>query len=108
MNEEIRLITVTRQMVNGHETETETSRTVWAGARSVTRSEYYQSYQAGLNAAKIYKVNKDELGDAEYVDDDTAKKRYRIIRTYEPDVQYVELTVEEKRGAYKPPATDFA
>ena len=97
MNEQIKLITVTRTLTNGQETATESAVTVWAGVRSVTYSEYYQSYQAGLNASLIFKVNTAELGAAEYVEYDG--KRYRILRTYRIDAQYTEITVEELRGA---------
>jgi len=96
MNEQITLIDVDRVLANGQEQRTETKRTVWAGVRSVTRSEFYQSQQAGLNAALVMKVNTEELGGAEYAEFED--RRYKILRIYRLDAQYSELTVEELKG----------
>ena len=113
MQERIKLIDVLRQLATGHESATETAREVWAGVRSVTRSEFYQAYQAGLTASVIFRVNTDELGAAEYVEwpieesgersaesgeaSGGAKNRYKILRTYRVDAQYTELTAEKMR-----------
>ena len=103
MDEQITLITVTRALDNGRETKSETARNVWAGVKSVTRSEFYQAHQAGMTAALVFKVNTDELGGAEYVEYparegvDPAGDRYKILRTYRTDATYTELTCEKMR-----------
>lgn len=97
MNEWIELLTVTRTLTTGHYTETVTVNGVWAEERSVTRSEFYQAYAAGLKAEKAFKVNTDELGAASYVRHNGVK--YKILRTYRLDAQYTEITVGEQVGA---------
>ncbi len=97
MNEYIELLTVTRTLTNGHYTETAVPVGVWAEERSVTRSEFYQAYAAGLKAEKVFKVNTDELGAASYVRQDGVK--YKILRSYRLDAQYTEITVGEQVGA---------
>ena len=77
MDEWIELLTVTRTLTTGHYTETVTVNGVWAEERSVTRSEFYQAYAAGLKAEKAFKVNTDELGAASYVRQDGVK--YKIL-----------------------------
>lgn len=93
MNEKISLIFVTREYVDTHEKIKETSKSVFADVKSPTRSEFYQSYKAGLKASVVFKVYTDELGDAEFVE--YRNKRYKIIRTYMTDVNYTEITCSE-------------
>lgn len=94
MNEQITLISVTREYIKGHETITEeTTWTVFADVKSPTRTEFYQSYKAGLKASVVFKVYTDELGNAEEVLYNG--KRYKIIRTYMTDVNYTEITCSE-------------
>lgn len=93
MNEKISLIFVTREYVDTHEKTKETSKSVFADVKSPTRSEFYQSYKAGLKASVVFKIYTDELGDAEFVE--YRNKRYKIIRTYMTDVNYTEITCSE-------------
>ena len=93
MNELISLISVSRDYINTHEQTTETKRIVYAEVKSPTRSEFYQSYKAGLKASLVFQVYTDELGDAEFVL--YCNKRYKIIRTYMTDVNYTEITCSE-------------
>ena len=104
MNEVIDLVTVTETLSNGHYTRTETGRTVFAELKSVTRSEFYQAYMAGLNAALVFRIYTEELGDAGYVD--YGDNRYKIQRTYRLDAQYTEITVGEQTG--RPTAANAA
>ena len=97
MNDRIELLTVTRTLTNGHYSETVAIKSVWAEERSVTRSEFYQAYAAGLKAEKVFKVNTDELGASSYVIHGDGK--YKILRTYRLDAQYTEITVGEQVGA---------
>lgn len=96
MNERIRLITVSRTLSNGHYTATETPREVWAEVKSVTRTEFYQAYAAGLNAEAVFRVYTEELGAAEYVE--YGDRRYKIIRTYRTDALYTEVTAGTLSG----------
>ena len=93
MNEQITLISVTREYVKGHEEITENKWVVNADVKPPTRAEFYQSYKAGLKASVVFKVYTDELGNAEEVLYNG--KRYRIIRTYMTDVNYTEITCSE-------------
>ena len=96
MNERIELVDRTRTLVNGHYTDAETKRTVWAEAKSVTRSEYYSAYAAGLNAVIVFRIRGEELGAAEFAEYNG--RRYRIQRTYKVDAQYTEITCSELAG----------
>ena len=106
MNEQIRLITVSRTLANGHYTATESSVEVWAEVKSVTRSEFYQAYAAGLNAAVVFRVYTDELGTAEYVE--YGDRRYKIQRTYRVDALHTEITAGELEGCTPSAATSEA
>lgn len=93
MNDRISLISVTREYVKGHAHETETIRSVFADVKSPTRTEFYQSYKAGLKASIVFKVNTAELCDAEFVL--YRNKKYKITRTFMIDVNYTEITCSE-------------
>ena len=93
MNEQITLISVKREYIKGHEETTEKTWTVYADVKSPTRTEFYQSYKAGLKASVVFRVYTDELSDAEEVLYNG--KRYRIIRTYMPDINHTEITCSE-------------
>ncbi len=97
MTEIITLHYVRRTLENGHHKKTETSKTVMADMRSVTRSEFYQSYQAGLRADAVFRVYAAELGDAAFVTWNDQK--YKIIRRYMLDRDRTEITVGEQVGA---------
>lgn len=93
MNEQITLISVKREYIKGHEETTEKTWTVYADVKSPTRTEFYQSYKAGLKASVVFRVYTDELSDAEEVLYNG--KRYSIIRTYMPDINHTEITCSE-------------
>ena len=97
MTEIITLHYVRRTLENGHYKKTETSKTVMADMRSVTRSEFYQSYQAGIRADAVFRVYAAELGDAAFVT--WNDRKYKIIRRYMLDRDRTEITVGEQVGA---------
>ena len=70
-------------------------KTVFADARSVTRSEFYLSYQAGLQADAVFRVYETELGSARYVTWNGA--RYKILRRYRLDRDRTEITCQEMK-----------
>lgn len=97
MTEIITLHYVTRTLENGHYRTAETTKDVFADRRSVTRSEFYQSYQAGLQAEAVFRVYEAELGNAAFVSWNDNK--YKIIRRYPLDRDRTEITVGEQVGA---------
>lgn len=97
MTEIITLHFVTETLENAHYRKAETTKDVFADRRSVTRSEFYQSYQAGLQAEAVFRVYEAELGDAAFVSWNGNK--YKIIRRYPLDRDRTEITVGEQIGA---------
>lgn len=97
MTEIITLHFVTETLENAHYRKAETTKDVFADRRSVTRSEFYQSYQAGLQAEAVFRVYEAELGNAGFVSWNGAK--YKIIRRYPLDRDRTEITVGEQVGA---------
>ena len=89
----ISLITETRSRHGVHETVTESEREVFAEIRSVTRSEYYNALNAGIQPEYVFKLT---------VEDDYQKEhflryegqKYRIVRTYLTDDGGIEITAE--------------
>ena len=64
--------------------------------RSVTRSEYYQASEAGLNPEIVFEINRFEYSGETEVDFNG--RRYSVIRTYCPGYELIELTCERKAG----------
>lgn len=93
MNEEITLISVTREYIKGHEKTTENKWTVNADVKDPTRTEFYQAMKAGLKASIVFKVYTDELCKASFVEYEGV--RYEIKRTFRVDVNYTEITCSE-------------
>ena len=80
---------------------TAAGREVMCQRRSVTRSEFYQAAQAGLEPTYIFTLSHftDYMGEPEirYYDEFGQTKIYAIIRTYRPpDSDELELTVAPK------------
>ena len=79
----------------------EGARDVMVQRRQVSRSEFYQAAQAGLNPTYIFVLSHytDYMGEPEvgYTDEFGVSKVYTIIRTYRPtDSDELELTVSPK------------
>lgn len=74
----------------------ETARQVFCRVDSVTRAEFYNAGQAGLNpSAKLIVFFGDYEGEKIV---DLGGKRYGVYRTYTPDEETVELYLERKVG----------
>ena len=89
----IGLITETRSAHGVHEAITESVREVLAQIRSVTRSEYYNALNAGVQPELVFKL----ALDADYEDEHFLyfrKKKYRIVRTYLTNDGGIEITAE--------------
>ncbi len=89
----IGLVTETRSAHGVHETITESVREVLAEIRSVTRSEYYNALNAGVQPELVFKL----ALDADYQDEHFLRyggKRFRIVRTYLTGDGGIEITAE--------------
>lgn len=89
----IGLVTETRSAHGVHETITETVREVMAEVRSVTRSEYYNALNAGVQPEIVFKLT----ADGDYQDEKFLRyknKRYRIVRTFLTNDGGIEITAE--------------
>lgn len=85
-------------IVNGQTTEKlEKSTTVWAAKKSVTRSEYYQSAQAGRRSDAVFRLHSCEYsGEQQVLCDETL---YDVTRTYGAETEEIELTCKRRDGA---------
>ena len=89
----IGLVTETRSAHGVHEAITETVREVLAEIRSVTRSEYYNALNAGVQPELVFKLTLD----ADYQDEHFLRfrgKKWRVVRTYLTDDGGIEITAE--------------
>ncbi len=87
-------------------TVTESTKTLFCGKKSVRYSEFYAATQVGVNPQYTFEFNTEEYETAIVTTGEgvTLKKhrpteliydgeRFNIIRTYEPDVYTIEVTV---------------
>jgi len=89
----IGLVTETRSAYGVHEAITETVREVLAEIRSVTRSEYYNALNAGVQPELVFKLTLD----TDYQDEHFLRyggKKWRVVRTYLTDDGGIEITAE--------------
>lgn len=69
---------------------------VWAKRQPVTRSDFYESGQAGIRLEEIFVIHPYEYSGQNFVLYNN--KRFRVVRTYEKDLEEMELHLEEKIG----------
>lgn len=89
----IGLISETRSAHGVHETITETVRNVYAEIRSVTRSEFYNALNAGIQPEYVFKL----ALDADYQQEHFLRynnQRFRVVRTYLTGDGGIEITAE--------------
>ena len=89
----ISLITEVRSAHGVHETITESEREVFAEIRSVTRSEYYNALNAGIQPEYVFKLTAEEDYQKEHFLRYDGLK-YRIVRTFLTDDGGIEITAE--------------
>ena len=100
----INLIVVTQgKDGDGFPAEAETKFEVYANKKSVGRSEFYQSMQAGITATAVFEtrvcdfeestVTNSVKHEATRVEHDG--KKYNIIRTYSKDNEMLEITCSD-------------
>lgn len=91
---QITLRQVAYDIVDGYETETSADTVIWAGKRSVNRSEFYQATQAGYKADVIFSVYAFEYnGEEQVVFNDVV---YDVVRTYQATLDIIELTCTKR------------
>lgn len=89
----IDLITETESAHGVHDTVTETARTVYCTVRSVTRSEFYNALNAGVQPEYVFVL---ALSD-EYQGERVVRyhgQKYRVVRTYVTEDDGIEITCE--------------
>ena len=89
----IELITETASAHGVHAAVTETAREVLCDVRSVTRSEYYNALNVGIEPSYVFHLSLAE----DYQGERVARyhgQKYRVIRTYMTEDDGIEITVE--------------
>ena len=89
----IQLITETASAHGVHESITETAREVMCTVKSVSRSEYYNALNAGINPTYVFYLTLSDDYQGERVVRYKGIK-YRVVRTYMTDDDGIEVTVE--------------
>lgn len=102
----INLIAVTQgKDGDGFPSEVETKFEVYANKKSVARSEFYQSMQAGITATAVFETRVCDFEESTVTDENGVKheatriehegKKYNIIRTYSKDGEMLEITCSD-------------
>lgn len=89
----IDLITEQASAHGVHDAVTETARTVYCTVQSVSRSEYYNALNQGIQPEYVFKLALAE----DYGDERVVRykgKKYRVIRTYMTADDGIEITCE--------------
>ena len=89
----IKLVTETASAHGVHATVTETEREVMCIVRSVSRSEYYNALNAGIEPSLVFYLALSDDYQGERVVRYQGKK-YRVVRTYLTEDDGIEITVE--------------
>lgn len=89
----IQLITETASAHGVHDSITETAREVMCTVKSVSRSEYYNALNAGINPTHVFYLTLSDDYQGERVVRYKGLK-YRVVRTYMTDDDGIEITVE--------------
>lgn len=85
----------------GNPIETPTSIDILCGVKSIGRAEFYNAAANGLKPSYIFVVHPYEYGGETYVEfskDSTPKQKYKVIKTYEKNMEELELTCEKVLG----------
>lgn len=89
----IDLIKETASAHGVHDAVTETARTVYCTVQSVSRSEYYNALNQGIQPEYVFKLALAEDYEGERVVRHKGKK-YRVVRTYMTADDGIEITCE--------------
>lgn len=85
----------------GNPIETPTKIDILCGLKSIGRTEFYNAAANGLKPEYTFVVHAYEYSGETYVEfseDDTPKKRYKVMKTYKKDMEELELTCEKVIG----------
>lgn len=66
---------------------------VYARVKSVARSEFYKSLQAGISLSIAFDIRADSYNDEKLVE--YKDKRYKVVRTYQKNADWMELNCSE-------------
>ena len=86
--------TVKTKDANGYDVKTETTQTVWAGEKSINRTEFYEAMRSGVSVQAIYDVRTETFADG-FPYCRVANKSYKIIKAYKKPNGLTELTLAE-------------
>ena len=89
----IDLITETASAHGVHDAVTETARTVYCTVRSVTRSEFYNALNAGVQPEYVFVLALADDYEGERVVRYRGQK-FRVVRTYVTEDDSIEITCE--------------
>ena len=89
----IDLIKETASAHGVHQAVTEEARTVYCTVQSVSRSEFYNALNAGVQPEYVFKLELAEDYQGERVVRYRGQK-FRVVRTYETDDDGIEITCE--------------
>lgn len=89
----LRAITTTTD-ADGYPIATPTDTTVWANRKSVSRSEFYASNQAGINMTQAFEIHAEDWNNQTFIVD--GSKVYKIERSYQIGLGIVELNCSDK------------
>ena len=90
---QISLIATSHQIIEGTDTEIDVSATnVWARHGKATRSEHYAAEQSGHRVDDVFVVYSWEYANQPYLTVGT--DRYAVVRTYQKNAEFVELSCE--------------
>lgn len=85
----------------GNPVDSEDKLDIFCGVKSIGRTEFYNAAANGLKPSYIFVVHPYEYNGETYVEfskDSSPKKRYKVIKTYEKDMEELELTCEKVVG----------
>ena len=85
----------------GNPIESDNKINVLCGVKSIGRTEFYNAAANGLKPSYIFVVHPYEYDGETYVEfseDESPKVRYKVIKTYKPTMEELELTCEKEAG----------
>lgn len=91
----IYLVTETEQTRGVHESAVQTEREVMCTVRSVSRSEYYAAYNAGVEPVLVFELALSE----DYQNERLIiyhGQEYEVVRTYVTEADGIEITVRRR------------
>ena len=85
----------------GNPIESDNKINVLCGIKSIGRTEFYNAAANGLKPSYIFVVHPYEYNGETYVEfseDEKPKQKYKVIKTYKPNFEDLELTCEKVIG----------